>query len=138
MAKLTADRHTREGQGDTREFLVAATEVIFAGSVVEMDATGHAIAATAGVSQNYVGVNNERAVDNSAGADGDKTVRVMRGEFGLNIDGGDPVTVADVGSTVYLVDDNTIGATDAGATLSPLGVLFDVRDGQAYVTIVGK
>ena len=136
MANLTKDRNTRRGGGDNRNLPVKASTILYAGAVIELDSTGHCIQATAATGKNYVGVNSDRTVDNSGGADGDETVQVTRGEWGFdNSAGGEALTVADIGSTCYLVDDHTVGKTDAGGTLSALGTVFDVRDGQVYVTI---
>jgi len=139
MANMTQDRHTKEGIGDLLHIPVKAATKLYAGAVIEIDATGHAIAATAATGKYYPGVNNERTIDNSTGADGDKTVQIKRGEWGMdNSAGGEELFVADIGDDCYLVDDHTVGKTDATGTLSVAGKIYDVRDGQVFVTFGNK
>jgi hypothetical protein len=60
-------------------------------------------------------------VGHAAGA---LTVESEFGAFLLDISAGDAVTQADVGNSVYLVDDHTIGKTNAGGTLAVAGKLL--------------
>lgn len=74
-------------------------------------------------------------VDNSAGAAGDTRAHVEEGTFLLDVSATDPVTQADVGADVYIVDDETIAKTSGTNTRSIAGKLVGVENGMAWVKI---
>lgn len=125
LAKNTG--RTRVGEG--RRFVdpVAAGAVIYRGSMVALNAAGDAIPAipTGTVMR---GVSLVEA-DNSTGAAGDVSVETDRGPYLVANNGS--IDRTDIGTDVYVVDDNTVGAAGtlvAGKCLDvlPEGVVVEI------------
>lgn len=125
LAKNTG--RTRVGEG--RRFVdpVAASAVIYRGSMVALNAAGDAIPAipTGTVMR---GVSLVEA-DNSTGAAGDVSVETDRGAYLVANNGS--IDRTDIGTDVYVVDDNTVGAAGtlvAGKCLDvlPEGVVVEI------------
>lgn len=126
MTALTTDRRTPERSGDRREFPVAAATLIYAGALVALNASGFAVPMATATTLIAVGRCEGRA-DNSAGADGDLTVRVGVGIYRFaNSAGADEITATDIDSPCYGVDDQTVALTNGTSTRSVAGTVFDV------------
>lgn len=105
MSNLTADRDALRQDGHIISMPLAAVKV-FKGSLLANNTSGYVTKAADTASFTLAGIAYEQ-VDNSAGAAGDKNVRVeRRGVFELNFSG--TATQATVGLPVYMVDDNTV------------------------------
>lgn len=134
MAALTADRNTVSREGTDFEFPVAAATKLFAGSIVGFNA-GAANASKGVTSTTFktAGVAVEQA-DNSAGAAGDVRVKVRRGTWRFaNSAAGDAITLADIGSDCYVVDDQTVAKTNGTNTRSVAGKVRDVDASGVWV-----
>jgi len=108
MTALTADRQTPYREGVELEYKVAASAKIFAGSLVCVNASGYAVPGADAANFKFVGVASEY-VDNTGGANGDKTVRVRRkGVYRLGASG---LAVTDIGAAVNVADDQTVAKT---------------------------
>lgn len=131
---LTADRNTPMKDGELIPVPVAASKKIFAGSLVAANATGYATPGATATTLTYLG-RAEEYVDNSAGADGDKTVMVRRGKaFKFKNSAGDAVTQAELGKTCYIVDDETVSKSNAGGnTQSAAGKVVGVETDGVWV-----
>lgn len=130
---LTADRHTPYQDGELIPVPVAASVKCFAGGMAVANASGFAAPGTAATSLTYLGRFDEH-VDNSAGANGDKTVLVRRGKaFKWKNSGSDPVTQASFGKVCYIVDDETVAASDGTSSRSPAGVVLGVDADGVWV-----
>jgi len=104
---LSADRATAYRDGLEQELPVAASTLIYAGSLVAVDAAGYAVPAADAAGLVVMGVAMARA-DNSAGAAGDIQVVVRRrGVFRFK---GSGLAQAQVGQDMYAVDDQTVAA----------------------------
>lgn len=106
---------------------VAAATRIFAGAMVALNAAGNAIPAIPTATR-MRGVALAEA-DNSAGAIGAVSVEIERGPFLVANNGS--VTRTHIGGTVFVVDDNTVGAAGtlvAGKCLdvTPEGVVVEI------------
>jgi hypothetical protein len=119
---------------------VAANTRIFKGSIVCLNASGDAIPGDDAAGGAVVCVGKASStIDNrtgspAGGSAGDIDVEVEFGVFGWeNSASTEEVTNADVGTVVYVVDDQTVGETDASATLVAAGVCTEVRDGKVWV-----
>ncbi len=137
MAALTADRNTPElaDGGKTFDRLVAASTKIHAGSLVALSATGYAVPGSTATTLKADGRAGE-AVDNSAGADGAKSVAVRRGVFRFaNSASADLITIANIGNNCYIVDDQTVAKTDGTSTRSVAGKIMDVDSLGVWVKI---
>ena len=104
MAGLTRDRATSYREGVELDYPVAASTKIYAGSLVCVNADGFAVTAADTSGYVFVGVALEQ-VDNSAGANGAKNVRIRR-EGVFEFDAAS-ITQAMVGDPMYAVDDHT-------------------------------
>lgn len=132
MAATTEDRNTAQRLGDEFNHPVAASTTIFMGSLIVLDASGDAEPATTATGKVCIG-RAEEAVDNSAGAAGDKTVQVRKGAFHFGNDGS--IDRANIGDTAYLVDDQTLADTDGTGTRSAAGTIVDVDADGVWVQI---
>lgn len=125
MAALTNGRLTPTCRGAMREPGVAADAVIHEGALVVL-AGGLARPGTTATGLVSIGIARE-TVDNSGGADGAKRVRVERviSRF-ANSAAADAITAAEIGSSCYVVDDQTVAKTNGTNTRSVAGTVFDV------------
>ena len=134
MAALTADRNTPSKDGEVIPVAVAANAVIHAGALVVANASGYAAPGSTATTLTYLGRADE-AVDNTGGANGAKTIRVRRKvAFKFANSAGDAVTQASLGKTCYIVDDQTVSATNAGGnTQSAAGKVVGVESDGIWV-----
>lgn len=132
MSALTAARNTQQRSGDRRSFDVAAGVIIYQGAQVAMTAAGYAAPMVASTTLFGVG-RAEETVDNTDGVDGDETIEVGSGIYRFANSGSDAISKADIGSTCYGEDDQTVSKTDGGGTLSPSGTVHDVDDIGVWV-----
>jgi len=112
MSALTKDRDTERRAGDIKEIPVKASTIIFAGSNVCTDSSGWAVPAADTAGFKYQG-RAEQYVDNSAGIDGAKNVRVRRGVFEFATSG---AAISDLCKMVFATDDQMVaknGTTNA-------------------------
>lgn len=134
MTALTADRNTPARDGETFEPPVLAATKIHGGSLVVLDSSGWAkpgVTATGLVALGRA----EKYADNSAGANGDITVKVRSGVFRwANSAGGDEITKAEIGDNAYIVDDQTVAKTATGKSVA--GRIVDV-DAQGVWVATG-
>jgi len=135
MAALTQGRNTPEAIGDTREGDVAASAVIHQGALLVRNGAeniepGHTDTGLVGIGR------AEEAVDNTGGSAGDKTVRYRPGVFRFdNSAGADEIDKSHIGSLAYVVDDQTVAATDGSSARSPAGVVEMVDDLGVWVRL---
>jgi hypothetical protein len=133
---LTAGRDTpSRGSADLRVGVATNTRV-FAGSMVALDAGGHVIPAANTAAQVVLG-RAVKTVDNrvnatDAGDDGALSVDIERGIFQWA--NNDTITDADIGSTAYVRDDQTVSVTNIGnGTIA--GVIVDLDAGGVWVDV---
>lgn len=134
MTALTKDRNTPRREGEMMSLPVAANAKIFAGSLIVTNATGYAAPGSTATTLKAAG-RAEEYVDNTGGADGAVSVRVRRGVFKLDNSGADPVAQANILSDCYIVDDQTVAATNGGNTRSVAGKVVEVEADGVWVEI---
>ena len=106
MTTLAVDKPRAYELGDVNELPVVATDIIYEGAAVGDNGSGVARPLAAG--DPFLGFAIEN-VDNSAGAAGDKTVKVKKyGEVVLPITS---LAITDRGKPVYASDDDTFTLT---------------------------
>ncbi|WP_343498630.1 hypothetical protein [Achromobacter denitrificans] len=133
MTALTQDRNTLRRDGNQIEPPVAAATRIYGGSIVCINTTGYAVPGSTSTTLKAAGVAECRA-DNSAGAAGDIRVRLRKGPHCFaNSISADLITLADIGSDCYIVDDQTVAKTSGGDTRSVAGKVFDVDADGVWV-----
>ena len=126
MVALTASRNTPNKDGQLVMFPVAAGVKIFAGALVALNAAGFLVPGSLSTTLRYQG-RSEDYCDNTTGADGAKTLAVRRKlAFKFANHTADPVAQADVGNTVYIVDDQTVAKTKGTGTRSAAGKLLAI------------
>lgn len=115
MTTLAKDAPRSFELGEIGEIPVIAADIIYEGAAVGDNGSGYARPLAA--ADPFLGF-AESTVDNSAGAAGDKRVRVReRGKVVLAVVGASGV--GDVGEVVYASDDDTFTLTSSGNT--PIG-----------------
>jgi hypothetical protein len=129
---VTAARKTAERDGKQFSHPVAATEVIFKGAMIALDASGDVVDVTEATGLIILGI-AEESVDNTDGDAGDVRVTARAGTFKLaNADAGDAITRADIGQPCYATDNETVSDVVTGRSLA--GVIVDVdADGGIWV-----
>jgi hypothetical protein len=130
---LTADRNTPLKETECLGVLVAGGVKIFAGALVCANATGFATPGATAATLTYLG-RAESYVDNTAGIDGAQEIIVRRKRAFKWINyATDLLTQANIGQTVYIVDDQTVAKTNGGATRSPGGKLLGIDTDGVWV-----
>lgn len=119
MANLTAERIVprhigRQGDGYINDYDIAASEIIYKGALVAVDATGNLISAGGVLTHFFVGIALE-TIDNSAGSAGDLTAKVLWPEVFRHALAS--ATKANIGDAVYASDDQTVVTTSTGVVL---------------------
>lgn len=131
MTALTTDRNTPLQDAEIIGVPVAANVQVFAGSIVVANASGYAVGGSTATSLTYLG-RAEEYVDNRNGAAGAKVVRVRRlNAFKWANDGS--ITQANLMKPAYIVDDQTVAATDGTSTRSPAGRIIGVESDGVWV-----
>lgn len=131
MTALTRDRNTPMKSGDLIPVLVAAGAVIHAGALVVTDADGYATPGNTAIGLTYIG-RAEEAADNTGGADGAVAVLVRRrSAFKWGNDGS--ITQAHLMKTAYIVDDQTLAATDGTGTRSAAGRIVGIDTDGVWI-----
>ncbi|WP_126975042.1 hypothetical protein [Frigidibacter oleivorans] len=133
MTALTQDRNTPAALGVLRQGLVAASQLIYAGSLVCRNSSGYLVKGSTATGLIGAGRAEER-VDNSTGSAGDASLRFMPGIFRFaNSASTDEITDADIGALCYVVDDQTVAKTSATNTRSKAGFVEMVDDLGVWV-----
>ncbi|NOR70976.1 MAG: hypothetical protein GQ532_14985 [Methylomarinum sp.] len=132
MTALTKDRNTPYRTGEDVSDPVAAATKIYAGSLVVLDASGNAAPGSTATGLKARG-RAEENIDNSSGVAGDVSVAVRRGTYKFANDGS--INRTHIDATVYIVDDQTLAATDGTGTRSAAGKLIDVEADGVWVEI---
>lgn len=115
---------------------LAASTTIHMGSIVMAQAGGYCVVGATATGQFVQGVATKKAVGN--GTNGGVEVGVECGDFEFTSGtAGDALTIANVGDTVYLSDDDTANATDGTGTRSALGKMIGVSVNGKPVVRVG-
>ena len=133
---LTKDNRASKKKGNSvHSDPVKAAAKLYAGGLICLDATGHAVAGSASTTLKARG-RCLKQVDNSAGADGDVNVDTETGVFNFkNSAAGDLITIADIGNDCYIVDDETVAKTDGTGTRSIAGRIDSIDSHGVWVEI---
>ncbi len=132
MAALTTDRATVRREVSILRLPVAASTKIYAGSLVMIDA-GYAKPGATATGKVAAGRADDQ-VNNSYGSAGDEFVDVRPGCFQwANSAGEDEIAQADVGTTCYIVDDQTVAKTNGTNTRSAAGTVIAVDANGVWV-----
>ena len=127
MAALSAPRSTPQKlEPITRSVPLLANAKVYQGGMVQIAASGFAVAAVATAANVTIGV-AQATVDNAGGANGAASVEVRRGVYRFaNSASGDLIARSEIGKTVYVIDDQTVAKTDNSAARPAAGICYDV------------
>jgi hypothetical protein len=129
---LTKDRNTLSRSGQQFSYPLAAVKV-YAGSIGVINASGHLTKGATATGLKCVG-RIKAQVDNSAGVAAAVNGEVENGLFcWKNSAAADAITLAEVGTVCFIVDDETVAKTSGGGTRSPAGIIEDVDSGGVWV-----
>jgi hypothetical protein len=134
MVELTQARRTPER--DRAEYVrrMAANVTILEGALVMLNAAGDATKGAAATGQIADGIALETKTNGAVA--GATTVRVQPGTFRFaNSAAADEVTRAAIGDDVFIVDDQTVAATNGGGTRSVAGRCVDVDAAGVWVVV---
>lgn len=135
MTAAVADRAAHRREGKLLGAQVAANTRIFAGTVVVCNAGGFAVPGSAALGLVVLGV-AEDCADNRSGGNGGCVVSIRRrSAIKLLNFPGDPVTQVHMGKPAYLVDDQTVAATNGGGlgVRSVVGVVDGVDPDGVWI-----
>ncbi len=131
---LSAPRDTWMRERDLLVIPVAANAVLHQGGLGAVNATGFAVPGATAATLKAAG-RIEQSVDNTGGADGDETVLIRRGAFRFKNSSTDPVTQAGLLGNCYIVDDETVAATNGTNTRSLAGKVLEIATSGVWVEI---
>lgn len=137
MTAITTERDTQRRAGDRVAYPVLAATKVLAGTLAVLTAAGYAQGGATATTLVAVGVFDE-TVDNTAGASGDLKAPVRRDgwfRFG-NSAAADAITVAEIGDSCYIVDNQTVAKTDGAGTRSVAGKIRDVDATGVWVEFI--
>lgn len=133
MTAATKNRNTAQRLNTRRGYPMAAGAVGYAGTIAVLSA-GFATVATEATGLVAVG-RFAAQYDNRNGSAGAVTAEVESGVFCYDNDSTDPVTTSHTGQLCYLVDDQTVSASDSEGTRSPAGIVDTVDDSGVWLLI---
>lgn len=110
---LSKNTPVKEVLGDFTDYPLYQAIHAYEGSMIFIQADGYATTAAGGLA--FLG-HADAECDNSAGSSGDKSVRVRRGEYRLQVTL-TGVAIADVGDPIYASDDGTLTKTSTSNSL---------------------
>lgn len=131
MTATIKDRNTWARYAELINVPVLAAAKINAGSLVVATAVGFAAPGSTATTLSYLG-RAEEAVDNTSGANGAKAVNVRRKLAFKWVNDGS-ITQANLMKNAYIVDDQTVAATDGGTTRSIAGRIVGVDTDGVWV-----
>lgn len=131
MTALTQDRNTLSQRPGSISVLMAANVTIYAGALVAINASGFGVPGTIGKDLNFAG-RAEETVSNVGGANGAKRVDVRRHLAFKWVNDGS-ITQAHFMKSAYIVDDQTVAATDGTATRSIAGRIVGIDSDGVWV-----
>ncbi len=119
-------RHLARSYG----YPLAAGAQLFKNAIVAVTAGLEAVPAGHANEVALIGL-NELSVDNSTGAAGDQNCKLLRGVFKMPVAG---ATAANIGATVYALDDETLQLTNAGGEL-PFGTIEAIDAEGVWIAV---
>jgi hypothetical protein len=133
MSALTKDRDTIRKEGMYAVYPVKGNAKIYAGGIVCIGTDGYAVPGSDTTGLKFVGI-SRGYVDNTGGASGAVVVEVRRkGCFNLAASG---MAITNVGDSVYIIDDQTVGLAATAANDIKCGMISEfVSATSVYVDI---
>lgn len=134
MVAMTEARRVKARMGEIMSRPIAANTRIFQGALVCM-AAGVAVNGATATGLIADGIARE-TVDNTGGAAGALRIESQPGQYYFaNSAAGDAITLAEVGTDCFIVDNQTVAKTNGGGTRSRAGKIIDVDASGVLVAI---
>jgi hypothetical protein len=127
------DQMTPRRDGGAYGYPVKGATRIFSRTLVAVTATGLAVPGGTAGAVAIVGVAAHHA-DNRFGPDADGKIRVDREVFTFAFSGTAP-TFANIGASVYAVDDNTVSLDSSAGVRLKAGTLDGIEDGTPWIRV---
>ena len=129
---LAADRNTPYQDAELIAVPVATGVTCYAGGIACANSSGYATPGATATTLTYLGRFDETVVN--AGANGAVNVMVRRNKaFKWKNSGSDAVTQASLGKVCYIVDDETVAATNGTNTRSQAGIVVGIESDGVWV-----
>ena len=132
----TSEINTPSRAGEAIQVPIAAATLIYAGTLVALDADGRAVPAADTAGLRVIG-RAEATVDNSTGAAGALSIDIQRGVFRFANSTGSAVVAATVGKIAFVEDNQTVAlasthSVKAGRVIAvtDAGVFVDTTEAQ--------
>lgn len=136
MTALAKDKAVTSRNGQSFTDPLRAAVKIYRGALTALDAAGNLVPAGNANAAVTRGVALDAGIDNTNGAAGDVSLKVDRGTFLFdNSAGADEITRAEIGDTVYVVDDQTVAKTDDSSSRIAAGICRDIAVNGVWVEI---
>ena len=133
MTALAKDRNTVRKEGEYAAYPVKADAKIYGGGMVCVGADGYAIPASDTAGLKFVGISRS-AVDATGAASGGLIVEVWR-EGNFELTAGQNM-VAEIGTLVCVVDDETVDLADVTTHDVAVGIIAEVNSATSvYIDI---
>jgi hypothetical protein len=133
MTASTDGRNTKRRGRGVIVVPVAANTLVQVGLIACVNAAGYAVEGSTANNLIYLGCFDDTA-NNNAGAAGDMEVTVRTNEvFLFENSTTDPVTQANFGDVCFIEDNQTVAATDGGATRSKAGRVVGISNEGVWV-----
>lgn len=127
---LATDRATPQRDGQYVG-LTQGSNVIYAGSIVAVNASGVAVAASDATGLKVVGKAEAFSDNTGAAYDSAKTIKVRRGVF--RWENGGSLTITSIGNLAYVADDQTVTTAASAAYDIVAGIIVDVDSAGIWV-----
>lgn len=131
MAALIQDRNTPLMDAQCIGVPVKGGVKIYAGALVCVDATGFLVPGATSATLTYVG-RAEEAIDASAVGDGELVVQVRRG-IAFKWANQGSIAQEHLFQPAYIVDDQTLAATDGTGTRSAAGTIIAIEADGVWI-----
>ena len=135
MSALTADAlYPRRGAPRHNEFgySVAASEKVYRGSLVAINAAGTMQRIQTSGSVAFLGMAGQRLDNTGSASASSAKIEALKGTWGIPVPS---ATAANINANVYATDDGTLTLT-AGSNLL-VGTLVGIEGGLTYVSLLG-
>lgn len=134
LTVLAADKPISSRESKLFSYGVEADAVIYHGALVVLH---DGYARQGGTATDYIAAGiAKKSVDASGLSSGDEVIEVEEGTFLFeNSEGGDEITITEIGKVCFIVDDQTVAKTSGTNTRSVAGYVRDVTDDGVFVEV---
>lgn len=136
MSAATTEIDTPSRAGLGINVPVAASTIIYGGTLVAMNSSGYAVPASDAAGLKVIG-RARATVDNSDGDAGDLSIEIDRGVFRYDNSETHALAITDIGANAYVEDDCTVGH-DGGTNDIVAGLVVDVDADGVWIDTTAR